>query len=286
MISCASGEYRYFRYSVATSRVPLRSTTLSTTVTGGSARMLSDGSTICTLSAPSSLIDRNASFSHASSTSPMPRCTNVVVEPRAPVSSTGTFLNSLRTYSFAVASLPPGCLQRPGPAREIIPARAARGLRIRRDDGDAGLGQVAPVADVLRISLAHQEHDRRRVGRAVVRQARLPVHRQQLAVRCNRIDVAGERERDDVGGQAVDDRARLLARAAVRLLDRDVVARLGFPVLGEGRVVLLVQLACRIVGHVQQRHLLRVREGSAEHKQRKRAPESFDTFSFVTPVTS
>ena len=39
----------------------------------------------------------------------MPRCTNVVVEPRAPVSSTGTFLNSLRTYSFAVASLPPGC---------------------------------------------------------------------------------------------------------------------------------------------------------------------------------
>ena len=33
-----------------------------------------------------------ASFSQASSTSPMPRCTKVVVEPRAPVSSTGTFL--------------------------------------------------------------------------------------------------------------------------------------------------------------------------------------------------
>jgi hypothetical protein len=71
--------------------------------------MLSDGTTISTLSAPSSLMERNASFSQASNTSPMPRWTNVVVAPRAPVSSTGTFLNTLRMYSFAVASLPPGC---------------------------------------------------------------------------------------------------------------------------------------------------------------------------------
>ena len=52
-----------------------------------------------------------ASFSQAISTSPMPRSTKVVVAPRAPVSSTGTFLNSFLMNSFAVASLPPGCLR-------------------------------------------------------------------------------------------------------------------------------------------------------------------------------
>ena len=38
-----------------------------------------------------------ASFSQARSTSPMPRCTKVLVAPRAPESSTGTFLYSLVT---------------------------------------------------------------------------------------------------------------------------------------------------------------------------------------------
>ena len=40
------------------------------------------------------------------------------------------------------------------------------------------------------------------------------------------VDVGGERQRDDVGVEAVDHRARLLARAAVRLLDRDLLAGL------------------------------------------------------------
>ncbi len=40
----------------------------------------------------------------------MPRWTNVVVDPRAPESSTGTFLKSAVTNSRAFASLPPGCL--------------------------------------------------------------------------------------------------------------------------------------------------------------------------------
>ena len=39
---------------------------------------------------PSSFTARYASFSQASRASPSPRSTNVVVEPRAPVSSTGT----------------------------------------------------------------------------------------------------------------------------------------------------------------------------------------------------
>jgi hypothetical protein len=51
-----------------------------------------DGTTISTLSGPSSRIASKASFSHASNTSPIPRSTKVVVAPRAPESSTGTFL--------------------------------------------------------------------------------------------------------------------------------------------------------------------------------------------------
>ena len=69
---------------MATLRVPRLSTTLSTTVTGGSARMDRLGTTISNLSGPSSLIARKASFSQEMNTSPMPRSTKVVVEPRAP----------------------------------------------------------------------------------------------------------------------------------------------------------------------------------------------------------
>ncbi len=49
-----------------------------------------------------------ASFSQAISTSPIRRCTKVVVAARAPVSSTGTLANNWRTNSRAVSSLPPG----------------------------------------------------------------------------------------------------------------------------------------------------------------------------------
>ena len=54
------------------------------------------------------------------------------------------------------------------PGRQIVPARAAGSLGIRRDHDDAGLDQVGPVVDALGIALAHQEHDGGGVGRAVV----------------------------------------------------------------------------------------------------------------------
>ncbi len=71
--------------------MPFFSATLSTTATGGSAKILNDGVTISNLSFPSSFNDKYASFSHAINTSPMPRSTNVVVAPRAPESNTSTF---------------------------------------------------------------------------------------------------------------------------------------------------------------------------------------------------
>jgi hypothetical protein len=69
--------------------------------------MLSGGTMVSNWSLPNSFCTRNASFSHEMKTSPMPRCTKVVVEPRAPESSTGTFLNKAFTKSFTLVSSPP-----------------------------------------------------------------------------------------------------------------------------------------------------------------------------------
>ena len=68
-----------------------------------------------------------------------------------------------------------------------------------------------------------------------------------LALLGQLVDVVGQRQRHHVGLEAVDHRARLLARAAVRLLDGHGVAGLGLPVLGERGVEVLVQLARRVV---------------------------------------
>jgi hypothetical protein len=90
--------------------VPCFAALPSTKVTEGSARMVTEGTTISNLSAPSSLMARNASFSQASRTSPMPRRTKVVVAPRAPVSRIGTLPKTAATKSRALASSPPQVL--------------------------------------------------------------------------------------------------------------------------------------------------------------------------------
>ena len=202
----------------------------------------------------------------------MPRCTNVVVEPRAPVSSTGTFLKMRLRKSLVLASSPPYDLEAIGPRRQVVPAGAARRLRVRRDHRHAGPRQVVPVLDLLRVALADQEHDRRRVGRAGVGQPRRPVGRNQLAGRHQRVDVVGERQGDDVGLEAVDDRARLASRAAVRLVDGDVLPGLGLPLLGEGDVDRLIQLAGRIVGDVEERDGLGLGATGASRGSRRGRP--------------
>ena len=67
----------------------------------------------------------------------------------------------------------------------------------------------------------------------MIRQALFPVQRQEFAEGGDRVDVGGERQRDHVGRKTVDDRTRLAARAAVRLVDLDRVTGLLLPVLGE-----------------------------------------------------
>ena len=160
--------------------MPLLSTTLSTTATGGSARIETDGTTMSNLPRPSSLTARNASFSQASRTSPCPRWTKVVVEPRAPlIEHRHVAEQAGHDIRAPWPELPYFCAGI-APGGEIIPARAAAGLRVGRDDLDARADQVVPIVDLLRIALADQEDDRRIIRRAVVRQARLPVGRDQL----------------------------------------------------------------------------------------------------------
>ncbi len=85
----------------------------------------------------------------------------------------------------------------------------------------------------------------------------------------DRLDVVGERERDDIGFEAVDHRARLSARARVRLAKRDFLST-GFrrPVFGERFVERAIQLSGGIVGDVQERGLRLSGQGTTEHQSR------------------
>src|SRR5690606_11495185 len=63
----------------------------------------------------------------------------------------------------------------PGPGREIVPARTARGLRVRGHDLYVALHQIAPVTDALRVTLANEENDGGGVRGGIMRQAAAPV---------------------------------------------------------------------------------------------------------------
>ena len=126
--------------------------------------MLSEGTTSSTCPLPISFAAMKASFSQPRRTSPMPRCTKVVVEPRAPVSRTGTDLYSLVTNSFAFSSSPPLRLRAYAPSGEVVPAAASRRLGIRRDDAHARFHEIFPFVNPLRIAFAHKKDDRRRIG--------------------------------------------------------------------------------------------------------------------------
>ena len=67
------------------------------------------------------------------------------------------------------------------------------------------------------------------------------------------VDVAFERQRHDVGVEPVDDGAGLLAGAAMRLLDGHGLAGVGLPLGGESGVEILVELAGRVIGDVEER---------------------------------
>jgi hypothetical protein len=84
----------------------------------------------------------------------------------------------------------------------------------------------------------------------------------------DRIDVGGQCQGDDIGFQAIDHRARLLAGTAVRGADLQGFAGLLFPLRGEGLVDVRVELAGRIVGDVEQLLVLGD-SGTGEHRERE-----------------
>jgi hypothetical protein len=67
-----------------------------------------------------------------------------------------------------------------------------------------------------------------------------------------RIDVVAERQSRDVRFEAIDDGPRLLARAAMTLMDRDLLARVREPLCGERFVYRLVQFAGGVIGYIEQ----------------------------------
>src|SRR5690606_9240171 len=68
------------------------------------------------------------------------------------------------------------------PGGQVVPAGTAGGFRVGGDDFHVVTDQIIPVLDVLRVAVAHQQHDGGRVGRDVVCQAALPVLRDQVGV--------------------------------------------------------------------------------------------------------
>jgi hypothetical protein len=86
-------------------------------------------------------------------------------------------------------------------------------------------------------------------------QAFLPIGRDELGFFANRIDVISQRKRDHISFQTIDHGPRLLARTAVGLLDGERIARLGFPVFRKSGVEFLIQLARRVIRHIEQRNV-------------------------------
>ena len=132
-----------------------------------------------------------------------------------------------------------------------------------------GSDHVAPIPDPLRVALADEEDDCRGVGRGIVWQALLPIGRDQLAFLVQRIDVIGERERDDIGGKTVDHRARLLARTAMRLADAHPFAGFRLPLPRESGVDLRVEFPRRIIGDIEQGLRCLCEHGDAQNEERR-----------------
>ncbi len=143
------------------------------------------------------------------------------------------------------------CCREYGPTPPILPARSAGCLRVRGYDRHAGFGQIVPVLDIPGITPAYQQDDGRRVGRAVMRQPLLPVHRNPLCFFCDFINVVGQSQCHHVGIQPIDDGSGLFSGTAVRLLERDLFPDFFLPVLAKRRVELLIELTRRIIGGIQ-----------------------------------
>ena len=91
-----------------------------------------------------------------------------------------------------------------GPSGEDSPARATGGLGIWGDDLYAVGDKVISVFDALRVRVARKKDDGGRLGRGILRQARMPVRREEAPALGNRIDVSRKRHCDHCRLEPVD----------------------------------------------------------------------------------
>jgi hypothetical protein len=96
----------------------------------------------------------------------------------------------------------------------------------------------------------------------------LPIGGDEFRLLGNGVNVVGECQGHDIRFQAIHPRLGLLGGATMRLLNGDHLAVFFLPVLGEGGVEVLIQLACRIIGNIQEREVfLRLRRCAKTQEQ-------------------
>src|SRR5579862_7247808 len=97
----------------------------------------------------------------------------------------------------------------------------------------------------------------------MVRQAGLPRRIVNQPLLLDGVDVSRQAQSDHVGLLSIDNGTGLLPRSSMGAMDDDILLGFLLPVVGEGRVDGLVQLASRVIGDVQQREFILMRSASA-----------------------
>src|SRR5208283_5653717 len=97
------------------------------------------------------------------------------------------------------------------PGREEIPACATGRFRIWGNHLYARLDQIIPIL----VPFSDQKIDCGGVRGTVIREALLPVLRDEVAVGVERVDICGERKCHDVRSESINHGTRLFTRAAV-----------------------------------------------------------------------
>ena len=137
-------------------------------------------------------------------------------------------------------------------------AAVAGGFRVGNHDFQVFFGEICPVAHLLGVAFAHEKHGGAGEGHGVIGQAFGPVLCHQAFIG-QQFDVGELVHGDHIGLQAVGHGQRLLAGAAVGLLDFNAAAGMfgGIFFFKQG-VVIFIEIACHIVRYIEQLHGLPV----------------------------
>ena len=148
------------------------------------------------------------------------------------------------------------------PGRKVGVAAVPRSLRIREDQRDVLSSQIAPVANLLGIALAHQKRHGAEVGRGAVRKPPIPVLGHQSG-RHQGVDVGHLVEAHHVDRAAGDDPLGLLGGGPERQRHLDFEPAGLLAVHGEPAIDLRIELATHVVAGGGERGVLSPRDRGA-----------------------